>query len=70
MPLDPAISDALTTQALTSAQHDAARLRGVADNLFQGLGVVNTNLIQTHGGTTDDAATFGALRTAIQVPEK
>jgi len=30
--------------------------------------VVNTTLIQQHGGTADDAATMAALRTSIYVP--
>ena len=50
---------------------ESARLTGMADrNLTQGLGVVNTTLIQQHGGTADDAAQMAALRTAIHIPEK
>jgi hypothetical protein len=68
-----AISDIVEvlTGELMAGARESARLTGVADrNLTQGLGVVNTNLIQTHGGTTDDSATMSALRTAIHVPQK
>lgn len=68
MPLDPAVADQLTTLVLAEAKH-AAQLTQMADrNLTQGLGVVNTTLIQQHGGVADDASQFGAMRTAIHVP--
>lgn len=68
MPLDSEVSDLLKMEGMAGAR-ESARLSGVVDrNLVQGLGVVNTTLIQQHGGTADDAATMAALRTAIHIP--
>ena len=70
MPLDAEVSDLLKGEMVSGAR-ESARLSGAVDrNLVQGLGVVNTTLIQQHGGTADDAAQMAALRTAIYVPEK
>ena len=70
MALDPAIGDQLTLDGLQNAR-ESNRLTSVVDrNLTQGLGVVNTTLIQQHGSTADDAATMAAMRTAIHIPEK
>ena len=70
MALDPAVSDALQAQLLSDHTSSAGLTRVVDRNLVQGLGVVNTTLIQQAGGTADDAATMAALRTSIHVPEK
>lgn len=68
MALDPAVADQLTTLTLTGAQ-SGNQLTSVIDrNLVQGLGVINSTLIQQHGGVADDAAQFGSLRTAVHVP--
>ena len=70
MPLDPEVSDLLKMEGMVGAR-ESAKLTGVVDrNLVQGLGVVNTTLIQQHGGAADDAATMAALRTAIHIPSK
>jgi len=69
MALDAVLADQLTLDGLSQSR-ESARLTGAADrNLTQGLGVVNTTLIQQHGGSADDAATMAALRTAINVPK-
>jgi len=70
MALDAAVSDILVAQLLSDHTQASGNSRTADRNLTQGLGVVNTTLIQQHGGTSDDAATFGALRTAIHVPQK
>ena len=68
MPLDSEVSDLLKGEMMVGAR-DSARLTSAVDrNLTQGLGVVNTTLIQQHGSTADDAATMAALRTAIHIP--
>ena len=68
MALDAEVADLLKMEGMVGAR-DSARLSGVVDrNLTQGLGVVNTTLIQQHGSTADDAATMAALRTSIHVP--
>lgn len=70
MPMDAEVSDLLKMEGMAGAR-ESARLSGAVDrNLVQGLGVVNTTLIQQHGGTADDAATMAALRTAIYTPTK
>ena len=70
MSLDAEVSDLLKGELVAGAR-ESARLTGMADrSLTQGLGVIANTLIQQHGGTADDAATFAALRTAIHVPQK
>jgi len=70
MPLDPEVSDLLKGEMVSGAR-ESARLSGAVDrNLVQGLGVINSTLIQQHGGTADDAAQMAALRTSIYVPQK
>lgn len=70
MALDPSVADQLTTLVLTGAKH-ASELNQLADrNLAQGMGVINSTLIQQHGGAADDAATMAALRTAVNVPAR
>ena len=62
------IVEVLSGELLAGAR-ESSRLTSMADrNLTQGLGVVNTNLIQQHGGTTDDSATIAALQTASRTP--
>lgn len=68
MALDPAVADQLTTLTLTGAQ-SGNQLTSVIDrNLVQGLGVINSTLIQQHGGVADDSAQMAGMRTAIHVP--
>lgn len=69
MALDPAVADQLTALTLAGARHSSERLQMIGDNLSQGLGVVNTTLIQQHGGVADDAAQFGAMNTAAGIPQ-
>lgn len=70
MALDPEVSDLLKGEMMVGARSSAGLTAAVDRNLTQGLGVVNTTLIQQHGSTADDAATMAALRTAIHIPEK
>lgn len=70
MALDPAVGDTLMAQLLSDHNANSGLTRTADRNLTQGLGVVNTTLIQQHGGTADDAATMAALRTSIHIPEK
>lgn len=68
MAFDPGVGDQLTAMLLTNAQH-AMGLNQMADrNLTQGLGVVNTALIQSGAATADDAQLMAALQTASRVP--
>lgn len=70
MPMDTEVSDVLKGELLAGARESARLTSAVDRNLSQGLGVVNTTLIQQHGSTADDAATMAALRTSIFVPQK
>jgi len=68
--LDSAVSELLTELILTGSKEKSDRMSVIGDNLAQGLGVINSTLIQQHGGAADDAATMAALRTAVHVPTK
>ena len=70
MPMDSAVADTLMAQLLSDHNANSGLTRAADRNLTQGMGVVNTTLIQAAGGTADDAATMAALRTAIHVPAK
>ena len=69
MAMDPAVADTLMAQLLSDHNANSGLTRVADRNLTQGLGVVNTTLIQQHGGVADDAATMAALRTAIHIPK-
>jgi len=68
MALSDGVGEQLTQTGLGNLQFNIAVLQAASNNLTQGLGVVNTNLIHTHGGTTDDPATIAALNTADRTP--
>lgn len=70
MALDAEVADLLKGELMVGARGTAGLSSVIGQNLVQGLGVVNTTLIQQHGGTADDAATMAALRSAIYVPIK
>ena len=66
--MDPLIAGLLAGE-LAAGARESARLTGAVDrNLVQGLGVINSTLIQQAGGVADDAAVMAALRTAIHIP--
>lgn len=69
MALDPALSDQLTALCITHAQSNMALIQTIDKNLTQGLGVVNTTLIQQHGGVADDSAQFAGMNTAAGIPQ-
>lgn len=69
MALDPEVGDKLTLLILTGAQN-GSQLTQMADrNATQGLTVVNTTLIQQHGGVADDSAQFAGMSTAAGIPQ-
>lgn len=66
--MDPEIASILTAE-LAAGIRESMDLTGMADrNLVQGLGVVNTTLIQQHGGVADDSAIIAALQAASRSP--
>ena len=61
--------DALFAGQLASNHQQGSGLTAMADrNLSQGLGVVNTALIQAQGSVSDDPGLIAALQTASRVP--
>ena len=68
MALDAEVCDLLKMEGMVGARSGAQLTNVVDRNLVQGLGVINSTLIQQHGGTADDAAQMAALRTAIHIP--
>ena len=67
-PLDCEVANLLKTEAMSGLRITSQLTSTLAQNLVQGLGVVNTSLIQQHGGVADDAAQFAAMQTATRVP--
>ena len=68
--LDPAVSDALQAQLLSDHTSSAGLTRVVDRNLVQGLGVVNTAVIQAQASVSDDSGLMAALQTASRSPEQ
>lgn len=68
MAFDPAVAEMLTTAMLGNIQQGAALTTVVDRNLTQGLGVVNTALIQAQGSVSDDPGLIAALQTASRAP--
>lgn len=61
--------DALFAGQLASNHQQGSGLTAMADrNLAQGLGVVNTSLIQAQGSVSDDPGLIAALQTASRAP--
>lgn len=70
MSLDPEVSDAFKALIVSNGTNGSALTQMVDRNLTQGLGVVNTTLIQQHGGVSDDSAQFAAMQAAAGVPRQ
>jgi len=69
MALDPALADQLTAIGLSSHQQGMALIGTIDRNAVQGLTVINSTLIQQHGGVADDAAQFAGMNTAAGIPQ-
>lgn len=65
---DPTIADQLSALTLTSAQQGMALINTIDRNLVQGLGVVNTSVIQAQASVSDDSGLIAALQTASRAP--
>ena len=68
--MEDTLHSAILAMITTSSKHAQQRLETIGDNLAQGLGVVNTTLIQQHGGVADDSALIAALQTAAGTPRQ
>jgi len=69
MALDPALADQLTAVCISHHQQSMGLIGTIDRNLVQGLGVVNTTLVQQHGGVADDSAQFAGMNTAAGIPQ-
>lgn len=69
MALDPALADQLTATGIAHHQQSMGIIGLIDRNAAQGLTVVNTTLIQQHGGVADDAAQFAGMNTAAGIPQ-
>lgn len=68
MPMDGPIADLLAQSALQGHQANMANISLAAQNLAQGLGVVNTSVIQAQASVSDDSGLIAALQTASRAP--
>ena len=68
MAFDPTIADQLSALTLTNAQQGMALTNAMDRNLTQGLGVVNTSVIQAQASVSDDSGLIAALQTASRTP--
>lgn len=65
----PVNLDDVLQGGLASSHTQGIGLTAMADrNLAQGLGVVNTSLIQAQGSVSDDPGLIAALQTASRAP--
>ena len=62
--------DVLAVQSLLHHERSLALTEMAARNLTQGLGVINSTLIQTHGAVSDDSGLIAALHTAAGAPRQ
>lgn len=68
MAFDATIADQLSALTLTNAQQGMSLINVVDRNLVQGLGVVNTSVIQAQASVSDDSGLIAALQTASRAP--
>jgi len=66
--LDREVSNLLKAEIVGGLRLCSQLTSTLAQNLVQGLGVINSSLIQQHGGVADDAAQFAAMQAASRVP--
>lgn len=69
MALDPEVSDGIKALILSSSQTLQATAGIIAQNLTQGLGVIQGAVIQAQASNSDDPAVIAALQTASRVPQ-
>lgn len=66
--MDAQVSDLLAQSSVQGHVQGMANISMSGQNLAQGLGVVNTALIQAQGSVSDDPGLIAALQTASRVP--
>lgn len=68
--MDPETAKLMAQIGVQAHQGVMANISLANQNLAQGLGVVNTAVIQAQASTTDDSATIAALQTAARSPDQ
>lgn len=68
MAIDPETANLLGQSAVQSHMANMANVNIAGQNLAQGLGVVNTSVIQAQASVSDDSALIAALQTASRTP--
>lgn len=62
------VAELFSASLVSNHQQGMANIAMAGQNLAQGLGVVNTALIQAQGSVSDDPGLIAALQTASRVP--
>jgi len=70
MPMDTEVADLMKANLVKSSQLQSELNHTVAQNLVQGLGVVNSSIIQQQGSVSDDSGLIAALQTASTSPKQ
>lgn len=65
---DPEVAGQFTQLTVMAAQQGMALINVVDRNLTQGLGVVNTSVIQAQASVSDDSGLIAGLQTASRAP--
>ena len=68
MAFDPIVADAIMAMVVTGAKAGGELTQAIDRNLTQGLGVVNTSLIQSTGSIKDDGSVLATLQAASRSP--
>lgn len=68
--MDPEVSKLMAQSAAQGHMSTMANISLAGQNLAQGLGVVNTAVIQAQASNTDDAGLIAALQTAARSPDQ
>lgn len=68
--MDPELSKLFSGSLMSSHQQGVALINGISQNLMQGLGVVNTAVIQAQASVSDDSGLIAALQTASRAPRQ
>lgn len=70
MAFDPELAAQFSMNVIANSQQGMALTSMVDRNLSQGLGVVNTSVIQAQASVSDDSGLIAALQTASRSPEQ
>lgn len=66
--MDAVTADLLAQSAVQGHMANMANINVAGQNLAQGMGVVNTSVIQAQASVSDDSGLIAALQTASRAP--